>query len=69
MLSKTKGCVSLRLSKTDYTKVNRLRGPQADTTCVTSVIKAPSPFFATDTRISTNNTTKNPCKFVNPWLE
>jgi hypothetical protein len=37
MLSKTKGCVSLRLSKTDYTKVNRLRGPQADTTCVTTV--------------------------------
>jgi hypothetical protein len=39
MLRKTKGSVSLRLSKTDYSKLNRLRGPQADTTCVTSVIK------------------------------
>jgi stalled ribosome rescue protein Dom34 len=38
MLRKTKGSVSLRLSKTDYSKLNRLRGPQADTSCVTSVI-------------------------------
>jgi hypothetical protein len=36
MLRKTKGYVSLRLSKTDYSKLNRLRGPQADTSCVTS---------------------------------
>jgi hypothetical protein len=41
MLRKTKGYVSLRLSKTDYSKLNRLRGPQADTSCVTSVTKLP----------------------------
>ena len=32
MLPKTMKPVSLRLSKTDLIKLNRLRGPQADTT-------------------------------------
>jgi hypothetical protein len=39
MLRKPKEPVSLRLSKTDDTKLNRLREPQADTICVTSVSK------------------------------
>jgi hypothetical protein len=42
MLRKTKGSVSLRPSKTDYTKLKRLREPQADTTCVTPVTNSTS---------------------------